>query len=86
MLPDEITSRPKTPLRADPVAESLRHNKELLVNLSGLLLSPILAEILDVDEWRKSMRETSFETWPLRESLRVVTLNDWLQRDWLAKT
>jgi asparagine synthase (glutamine-hydrolysing) len=53
MLPDEITSRPKTPLRADPVAESLRHNKELLVNLSGLLLSPILAEILDVDEWRK---------------------------------
>jgi asparagine synthase (glutamine-hydrolysing) len=86
ILPDEIISRPKTGLRGDPVAQSLRHNKELLVNLSGLLLSPILGEILDVDEWRKSLRETSFETWPLWESLRVVSLNYWLQRDWLAKT
>jgi asparagine synthase (glutamine-hydrolysing) len=85
ILPDEIISRPKTVLRADPVAQSLRHNKELLINLSGLFLSPILEEILDVDEWRKSLRETSFETWPLWESLRVVSLNYWLQRDSLSK-
>ncbi len=85
ILPDEIISRPKTALRADPVAQSLRHNKELLINLSGLFLSPILEEILDVDEWRKSLRETSFETWPLWESLRVVSLNYWLQRDSLSK-
>jgi len=85
ILPDEIISRPKTVLRVDPVAQSLRHNKELLVNLSGLFLSPILEEILDVDEWRKSLRETSFETWPLWESLRVVSLNYWLQRDSLSK-
>jgi len=85
VLPDEIISRPKTVLRGDPVAQSLRHNKELLINLSGLRLSPILEEILDVDEWRKSLRETSFETWPLWESLRVVSLNYWLQRDSLSK-
>ena len=86
ILPDEIISRPKTPLRGDPVAQNLRHNKQHLVNLSDLLLSPILEEILDVDEWRKSLRETSFETWPLWESLRVVSLNYWLQREWLSKT
>jgi asparagine synthase (glutamine-hydrolysing) len=85
VLPDEIISRPKTVLRGDPVAQSLRHNKELLINLSGLRLSPILEEILDVDEWRKSLRETSFESWPLWESLRVVSLNYWLQRDSLSK-
>ena len=85
ILPDEIISRPKTGLLVDPVAQSLRHNKELLINLAGLFLSPILQEILDVDEWRKSLRETSFETWPLWESLRVVSLNYWLQRDSLSK-
>jgi asparagine synthase (glutamine-hydrolysing) len=85
ILPDEIISRPKTPLRGDPFAQSLRHNKELLINLSRSCLSPILEEILDVDEWRKSLRETSFETWPLWESLRVVSLNYWLQRYWLSK-
>jgi len=84
-LPDEIISRPKTVLRVDPVAQSLRHNKELLIKLSGVHLSPILEEILDVDEWRKSLRETSFETWPLWESLRVVSLNYWLQRESLSK-
>jgi len=86
VLPDEIISRPKTGLRGDPVAQSLRRNKQLLINLSGLLLSPILENILDVEAWRKSLRETSFETWPLWESLRVVSLNYWLQRDWLSKT
>jgi asparagine synthase (glutamine-hydrolysing) len=86
ILPNEVISRPKTGLRGDPVAQSLRHNKELLVKLSGLFLSPILEEILDVDEWRKSLRETSFEVWPLWESLRVVSLNYWLQRDWSSKT
>jgi len=86
MLPAEIISRPKTGLRGDPVAQSLRRDKELLVHLSGLSLSPILEDILDVDEWRKSLRQTSFEVWPLWESLRVVSLNDWLQRDWLPKT
>jgi asparagine synthase (glutamine-hydrolysing) len=86
ILPDEIISRPKTALRGDPVAQSLRHNKELLINLSGSCLSPILEDVLDVDEWRKSLRETSFEAWPLWASLRVVTLNYWLQRDWLSKT
>lgn len=86
ILPDEIISRPKTPLRGDPVAQSLRHNKEHLINLSGLLLSPILEDILDVGEWRRSLRETPFETWPLWESLRVVSLNYWLQREWLSKT
>jgi asparagine synthase (glutamine-hydrolysing) len=84
-LPDEIISRPKTPLRDDPIAQSLRRNKELLINLSGLSLSPILEDILDVDEWRKSLRETFFETWPLWESLGVVSLNYWLQRDSLSK-
>ena len=73
-------------MRADPVAQTLRHNKELLIKLSGVELSPILEDILDVDEWRKSLRETSFETWPLWESLRVVSLNYWLQRGWLPKT
>jgi hypothetical protein len=86
ILPDEIIWRPKTGLRDDPVAQSLRRNKELLVSLSELLLSPILEDILDVDEWRKSLRETSFETWPLWESLRIVSLNYWLQRDLLSKT
>jgi asparagine synthase (glutamine-hydrolysing) len=86
MLPDEIISRPKTGLRGDPVAQSLQRNKELLFHLSALSLSPILKDILDVDEWRKSLRETSFEVWPLWQSLRVVSLNDWLQRDWLSKT
>jgi asparagine synthase (glutamine-hydrolysing) len=85
ILPDEIISRPKTGLRGDPVAQSLRHNKELLISLSGSLLSPILEDILDVDQWRKSLRETSFEIWPLWESLRVVSLNHWLQRDLLSK-
>jgi len=85
ILPDEIVSRPKTPVRGDPVAQSLRHNKELLVNLSRVFLNPILDEILDVDEWRKSLSETSFETWPLWESLRVVSLNYWLQRESLSK-
>jgi hypothetical protein len=85
ILPDEITSRPKTPLRGDPVVQSLRHNKELLINFSGLSLSPILEEILDVDAWRKSLRETSFEIWPLWQSLRVVSLNYWLQRESLSK-
>jgi asparagine synthase (glutamine-hydrolysing) len=85
ILPDEIISRPKSVLRVDPVAQSLRHNKELLMNLSGVFLNPILEEILDVDEWRKSLRETSFETWPLWESLRVVSLNYWLQRDSLSR-
>jgi len=86
ILPDEIISRPKTGLRGDPVAQNLRHNKELLINLSEVCLSPILEDILDVDEWRKSLRETSFETWPLWESLRVVSLNHWLQRESLSKT
>jgi asparagine synthase (glutamine-hydrolysing) len=86
ILPDEIISRPKTGLRGDPVAQSLRCNKELLIKLSRLFLSPMLEKILDVDEWRKSLRETSFDTWPLWESLRVVSLNYWLQRDWLPKT
>jgi asparagine synthase (glutamine-hydrolysing) len=81
ILPDEIISRPKTGLPGDPVAQSLRSNKELLVHLSGLSLSPMLEDILYVDDWRKSLRETSFETWPLWESLRVVSLNDWLQRN-----
>jgi hypothetical protein len=86
ILPDETIFRPKTPLRSDPLAQILRHNKELLINLSGVCLSPILEDILDVDEWRKSLRETSFETWPLWESLRVVSLNYWLQRFWSSKT
>jgi asparagine synthase (glutamine-hydrolysing) len=86
ILPDEIILRPKTPLRSDPLAQILRHNKELLINLSEVCLSPILEDILDVDEWRKSLRETSFETWPLWESLRVVSLNYWLQRYWSSKT
>jgi asparagine synthase (glutamine-hydrolysing) len=85
-LPDEIISRPKTPLRGDPYAQGLRQNKELLSNLSGVSLSPILEDIVDIEEWRKSLRETSFETWPLWESLRVVSLNYWLQRDSLSKT
>jgi asparagine synthase (glutamine-hydrolysing) len=86
ILPAEIISRPKTPLRGDPLAQSLRNNKELLINLSRLCLNPILESILDVDAWRKSLRETSFETWPLWESLRVVSLNYWLQRYWPSKT
>lgn len=85
-LPDEIISRPKTPLRGDPYAQSLQRNKELLINLSESCLSPILEDILDVGEWRKSLRETSFETWPLWESLRVVSLNYWLQRYSLSNT
>jgi asparagine synthase (glutamine-hydrolysing) len=86
ILPDETILRPKTPLRSDPLAQILRHNNELLINLSEVCLSPILEDILDVDAWRKSLRETSFETWPLWESLRVVSLNYWLQRYWSSKT
>lgn len=86
MLPREIISRPKTGLRSDPVAQSLRRNKELLIYLCGLPLNRMLEDILDVDEWRTSLKETSFEVWPLWQSLRVVSLNDWLQRDWLSKT
>jgi asparagine synthase (glutamine-hydrolysing) len=86
ILPDETILRPKTPLRSDPLAQILRHNKELLINLSEVCLSPILENILDVYEWRKSLRDTSFETWPLWESLRVVSLNCWLQRYCLSKT
>lgn len=84
-LPDEIVSRPKTPLRGDPLGQSLRGNKQLLIRLAGLSLSPILEDFLKVDDWRRSLRETSFEVWPLWQSLRVVSLNDWLQRDWLSK-
>jgi asparagine synthase (glutamine-hydrolysing) len=80
-LPKEITSRPKTPLRGDPIARSLQHNKELLLKLAQSPLVPLLEEMICVSRWRKALRETSFETWPLWESLRVVTLNYWLQRN-----
>ncbi|MGI8480498.1 MAG: asparagine synthase-related protein, partial [Chthoniobacterales bacterium] len=84
-LPKEITSRPKTGLRGDPVARSLQRNKELLLKLTELPLVPLLEEMICVDRWRKTLRETSFETWPLWESLRVVSLNYWLQRNATAK-
>jgi asparagine synthase (glutamine-hydrolysing) len=80
-LPKEITSRPKTGLRGDPLARSLEHNNELLLKLAEVPLVPLLAEMICVNQWRKSLRETSFETWPLWESLRVVTLNYWLERN-----
>jgi asparagine synthase (glutamine-hydrolysing) len=85
-LPKEITSRPKTPLRADPLARSLQRNKELLLKLADLPLVPVLEDMICADRWRKSLRETSFETWPLWESLRVVSLNYWLQRNLLSNT
>ncbi len=84
-LPKEITSRPKTGLRGDPVARNLQRNKELLLKLAELPLVPLLEEMICVDRWRKTLRETSFETWPLWESLRVVSLNYWLQRNAPAK-
>ena len=84
-LPREITSRPKTGLCGDPLARSLQHNKELLLQLAELPLVPLLEEMICVSKWRKSFRETSFETWPLWESLRVVTLNYWLQRNATTK-
>jgi asparagine synthase (glutamine-hydrolysing) len=80
-LPKEITSRPKTPLSGDPVGRSLQQNRELLLRLAQLPLVPLLEEMICADRWRRSLRETSFETWPLWESLRVVTLNYWLQRN-----
>jgi len=78
-LPQEITSRPKTGLRGDPVARSLQHNKELLLKLAQLPLVPLLEEMICAGRWRQALRETSFETWPLWTALRVVTLNYWLQ-------
>ena len=84
-LPREITSRPKTPLRGDPVALTLQRNKELLLKLAGLPLVPVLEEMICAGRWRESLRETSFETWPLWEALRVVTLNYWLQRNGTGK-
>jgi len=84
-LPKEITSRPKTGLRGDRVARSLQRNKELLVKLAELRLVPLLQEMICAGRWRKALRETSFETWPLWESLRVVSLNYWLQRSATAK-
>jgi len=84
-LPKEITSRPKTGLRGDPIARSLEQNKQLLLKLAELPLVPLLEEMICVSKWRKSLRETSFESWPLWESLRVVTLNCWLERNATAK-
>jgi len=80
-LPKEITSRPKTPLRAEPLARSLEQNRQLLLKLADVPLVPLLEEMICVSKWRKSLRETSFESWPLWESLRVVTLNYWLERN-----
>jgi asparagine synthase (glutamine-hydrolysing) len=85
-LPKEITSRPKTPLRADPIARSLQRNKELVLKLAQLPLVPLLEEMICAGRWRRTLRETSFETQPpLWELLRVVTLNYWLQRNATAK-
>jgi asparagine synthase (glutamine-hydrolysing) len=84
-LPKEITSRPKTPLRADPLARSLQRNKKLVLKLAQLPLIPLLEEMICAGRWRKALRETAFETWPLWECLRVVTLNYWLQRNATAK-
>jgi asparagine synthase (glutamine-hydrolysing) len=84
-LPKEITSRPKTGMRGDPIARSLEQNKKLLLTLAELPLVPLLEEIICVNQWRRSLRETSFESWPLWESLRVVTLNYWLERNATAK-
>ena len=80
-LPKEITSRPKTPLRAEPLARSLEQNKQLLLRLAEVPLVPLLEEMICVSKWRKSLRETSFESWPLWELLRVVSLNYWLERN-----
>lgn len=74
-LPSEITSRPKTPLCGDPLARSLQNNNELLLKLAQLPLVPLLEEMICVGRWRKALGET------LWESLRVVTLNYWLQRN-----
>ena len=84
-LPKEITSRPKTPLQGDPLARSLQRNKELVLKLAQLPFVPLLEEMICAGRWRKALRETSFETWPLWESLRVVTLNYWLQRNATTK-
>jgi len=84
-LPKEITSRPKTPLRADPLARCLQRNRELVLKLAQLPLVPLLEEMICADRWRRALRETSFETWPLWESLRVVSLNYWLQRNATTK-
>jgi asparagine synthase (glutamine-hydrolysing) len=84
-LPREITSRPKTALAGDPVGRSLERNRKLLLNLAQLPLVPLLEEMISVSRWRKSLRETSFEEWPLWKSLRVVTLNYWLQRNATTK-
>ena len=84
-FPEEITSRPKSPLAGDPLARSLEHNRELLLRLAELPLVPLLEEMICVSQWRKSLRETSFEAWPLWELLRVVTLNYWLERNATAK-
>jgi asparagine synthase (glutamine-hydrolysing) len=84
-LPREITSRPKTGLRGDPIARSLEQNRQLLLKLAELPLVPLLEEMICVSQWRKSLRETSFQSWPLWESLRVVTLNYWLERNVTAK-
>jgi len=85
VLPREITSRPKTPLRGDPVALTLQRNKKLLLKLAELPLVPLLEEMICVGRWRESLRKTSFETWPLWAALRVVTLNYWLERNGTAK-
>ena len=84
-LPKEITSRQKTGLRGDPVARSLQGNKELVLKLAQLPLVPLLEEMICAGRWRRALRETSFETWPLWAALRVVTLNYWLQRNGTAK-
>jgi asparagine synthase (glutamine-hydrolysing) len=84
-LPKEITSRPKTPLRGDPLGRRLQRNKELVLKLAQLPLVPLLEEMICADRWRRSFRETSFEMWPLWESLRVVSLNYWLQRNATTK-
>src|SRR6476660_573013 len=84
-LPKEITSRQKLQLGANPLARSLQHNKELLLKLAQLPLVPLLEEMICASRWRRVLRETSFEAWPLWESLRVVTLNYWLQRNATTK-
>jgi hypothetical protein len=63
----------------------LEHNRKLLLKLAELPLVPLLEEMICVSKWRKSLRETSFESWPLWELLRVVTLNYWLERNATAK-
>jgi hypothetical protein len=72
-------------LCGDPIARSLEQNKQLLLKLAELPLVPLLEEMICANRWRKSLRETSFESWPLWELLRVVTLNYWLERNATAK-